>query len=80
MAGRPVELGSYLGAQAHVVGFSERSGAAVHLHPAGPPASTADGSVLRFDTALPDPGSYVMFVQVRVDGFLHTLPLRVQVT
>ena len=44
--GRPVELGSYLGAQAHVVGFSEPTGAAVHLHPAGAPASSAGGSVL----------------------------------
>ena len=34
--------------------------------------------MLRFDTALPDPGSYVLFVQVRVDGFLHTVPLRVR--
>ncbi len=76
--GGPVELGSYLGAQAHVVGFSEVTGAAVHLHPDGPPVTGPDGSVLVFDTSLPEPGGYVMFVQVRVDGFLHTVPLRVQ--
>ena len=36
LGGRPVALGTYLGAQAHVVGFSESDGSVVHLHPTGP--------------------------------------------
>jgi hypothetical protein len=79
VVGHPVTLDSYLAAQAHVVGFHEESGAAVRLHPVGGPVVEESGSVLTFDTELSQPGGYVLFVQVRVDDFLHTVPLRVEV-
>jgi hypothetical protein len=78
--GGPVPLGTYLGAQAHVVGFSETDGSVVHLHPTGPGTPGAGGTQLSFVTELLEPGPYLFYVQVRVDGFLHTVPVRVDVT
>lgn len=73
--GRPVSLGSYLGSYAHVTGFQIRSGAFVHVHPYGDPETTDDGTRLTFHTQYDKPGRYRFFVQVRVDGFLHTIPV-----
>ncbi len=70
-----LNLGTYLGAYAHLTGFEERTGAFVHVHPLGGPTTTADGSELRFHTSFAEPGEYRFFVQVRVDGFVHTMPL-----
>ncbi|WP_210440225.1 hypothetical protein [Nocardioides xinjiangensis] len=78
-AGRPVELGTYLGAYAHVTGFHRETGAMVHLHPLGAPDVTEDGSELTFHAEIPDPGDYRLFAQVRVDGFLHTVPVELTV-
>lgn len=71
----PVTLGSYLGSYAHVTGFQVRTGAFVHVHPDGEPETTDDGTRLSFHTQFETPGRYRFFVQVRVDGFLHTLPV-----
>lgn len=68
-----LNLGSYLGTYAHVTGFEEASGAFVHAHPIGTPETTSEGSELRFHTSFEVPGRYRFFVQVRVDGFVHTV-------
>ncbi|HWM75477.1 MAG TPA: hypothetical protein VNQ53_17140 [Nocardioides sp.] len=73
--GGQVTLGSYLGSYAHVTGFELESGSFVHVHPDGEPEPTDDGSELTFHTEFEKPGSYRFFVQVRVDGFLHTVPV-----
>jgi hypothetical protein len=78
-ARRPVELGTYLGAYAHVTGFHRETGAMVHLHPLGAPEVTQTGSELTFHAEIPDPGDYRLFAQVRVDGFLHTVPVELTV-
>jgi Tol biopolymer transport system component len=78
-ARRPVELGTYLGAYAHVTGFHRETGAMVHLHPLGPPEVTQAGSELTFHAEIPDPGDYRLFAQERVDGFLHTVPVELTV-
>jgi len=78
-AGSPVELGTYLGAYSHVTGFHRESGAMVHLHPLAAPDVTEDGSELTFHAEIPDPGDYRLFAQVRVDGFLHTVPVELTV-
>jgi hypothetical protein len=78
--GRVPGLGTYLGTSAHVTGFHVGSGAAVHMHPLGEPMSAANDGVLTFHTQLPRPGDYVLFVQVVVDDFLHTLPVPVTAT
>ncbi|HSF35103.1 MAG TPA: hypothetical protein VLA70_03260, partial [Nocardioides sp.] len=72
---RPVELGTYLGTYAHVTGFHRETGAMVHLHPLAAPEVTEAGSELTFHTEITDPGDYRLFAQVRVDGFLHTVPV-----
>jgi hypothetical protein len=71
--GRPVKLGAYLGTTGHVTAFHAASGAMTHLHPIGVPAIEHDAAVLTLHTNLTLPGTYVFFVQVRADGFLHTL-------
>ena len=77
--GRPVELGTYLGAYAHVTGFHRDTGAMVHLHPLAAPEVTEAGSELTFHAEIRDPGDYRLFAQVRVDGFLHTVPVELTV-
>ena len=76
---QPVNLGTYLGAYSHVTGFNEETGAMVHLHPLGPPEVTEDGSELTFHAEIEQAGDYRLFVQVRVDGFLHTVPVELTV-
>ena len=78
--GRPVKLGAYLGATAHVTAFHTVAGTMVHLHPVGVPEIKSDASVLTLHTGRIDAGSYVFFVQVRVDGFLHTLRAEARLT
>jgi hypothetical protein len=72
--GRPVKLGTYLGTFAHVTGFHRQSGAVVHMHPLGPEVDDT-GTRLSFHTQFETPGEYICFVQLRVDGFLHTIPV-----
>jgi hypothetical protein len=77
--GRPVPLGTYLGAYSHVTGFHTGTGAMVHLHPLDAPDITTDGSELTFHSDIEQAGDYRLFVQVRVDGFLHTVPVELTV-
>ncbi|GAA1476573.1 hypothetical protein GCM10009623_10190 [Nocardioides aestuarii] len=77
--GEPVRLGTYLGAFGHVTGFHEETGSMVHVHPLDAPSVTEDGSTLTFHTEIEQPGDYRLFVQVRVDGYLHTVPVEVTV-
>ena len=76
---RPVELGTYLGSYSHVTGFHTETGAMVHLHPLDAPEITEAGSGLTFHADIAEPGDYRLFVQVRVDGFLHTVPVELTV-
>ena len=82
--GGPVTLGSYLGTSAHVSGFRTTGSGAddavfVHVHPYGEPEVGDDGTRLTFHTAFEKAGAYRLFVQVRVDGLLHTVPVTVSV-
>jgi hypothetical protein len=78
--GDPVNLGTYLGAYGHVTGFHTGTGAMVHLHPLDAPDLTEDGSGLTFHSDIARAGDYRLFAQVRVDGFLHTVPVELTVT
>jgi hypothetical protein len=78
--GRPVRLDTYLGTWAHVTGFQRDSGAMLHLHPLNAPEVTEDGSRLTFHSEVEQRGDYQLFVQVRIDGFLHTVPVEMTVT
>jgi hypothetical protein len=77
---RPVRLDTYLGTWAHVTGFQRESGAMLHLHPLSAPDVTEDGSRLTFHSEVEEKGDYRLFVQVRIDGFLHTVPVGMNVT
>ncbi len=70
-----VTLGTYLGSYAHVTGFHIKTGAFVHVHPLGEPEITDGATRLTFHTEFEKPGRYRFFVQVRLDGFLHTVPV-----
>lgn len=72
---RPVDPGTYLGTYGHVTGFHRETGAVVHLHPLAAPEVTEAGATLTFHTEIEDPGDYRFFVQVRVDDYLHTVPV-----
>jgi hypothetical protein len=76
-AGGYPRLGQYLGTSAHLTGFRVDTGEAVHMHPLGTPTPADDAVELTFHSMLPRAGDYVLFLQVSVDGFLHTLPLAV---
>jgi len=78
-ADRPVLLGTYLGTYGHVTGFHRETGRMLHMHPLTAPDVTEDGSALEFHTEITEPGDYRLFVQVRVDGFLHSVPVDVEV-
>ncbi len=77
--GAPVTLGTYLGTSAHVSGFRvggpPSDGVFVHVHPYGEPEVADDGTRLTFHTTFERAGDYRLFVQVRVDGLLHTVPV-----
>jgi hypothetical protein len=73
-------LGTYLGSSAHLTGFHVGTGSAVHMHPRGASQVTTDGVELVFEAELPLRGRYLLFLQVRVDDFLHTVRLPVSVT
>lgn len=77
--GRPVKLGTYLGVFAHVTAFHVGSGSIVHMHPIGSPEIHDDGTVVALHTEFEKPGDYLAFVQVRVDGLIHTLPVALDV-
>lgn len=75
MQGQPVQLDTYLGTYAHLTAFHVETGALVHMHPLGRPEIDDDGARLDFHSAFVEPGDYRLFVQVRVDGYLHTIPV-----
>ncbi len=77
--GRPVRLATYLATYGHVTGFHRETGAMLHMHPLTAPDVTEDGSSLDFHTEIEDAGDYRLFVQVRVDGFLHTVPVDIAI-
>ncbi|TQL67889.1 hypothetical protein FB381_1777 [Nocardioides albertanoniae] len=78
-AGKPVNLGTYLGVYAHVTAFSRETGEVIHLHPLGGPENGKNGTRLGIHVKPPKAGDYVFFVQARVDGMVHTLRLPVTV-
>lgn len=78
--GRPLQLGSYLGTAAHVTGFALEGGRFIHVHPYGEPEQTDDGTRLTFHTTFEQAGDYRLFVQVRVGGFVHTVPVTATVS
>ncbi|HYF26706.1 MAG TPA: hypothetical protein VD931_13280 [Baekduia sp.] len=66
------ELEPYLGAKGHLVTLRAADLAFLHTHP--------DGDQLAFDTELPSPGAYRVWVQFQLDGRVHTAAFTQEVT
>ncbi|MBO0870537.1 MAG: hypothetical protein J2P15_18435 [Micromonosporaceae bacterium] len=67
-AGAPVTPQPYLGAYGHLVVLRQADLGYLHIHPE---PALVDGRV-KFWLALPGPGSYRMYAQLRVAGVVHT--------
>lgn len=90
--GRPAEFGPYFGAIAHAIFFREGDLTYFHTHVCGEVAECTTGvsgkaagddvrpGRLNVGMVLPSPGTWRLFLQVRVDGRVITVPytLRVQ--
>lgn len=70
-AGRPVHVQPYLGAGGHLVALREGDLAFLHVHP----SDHAGGhpGAISFETTLPTPGRYRLFLQFRHAGRVHTV-------
>lgn len=72
--GRPVETEPYLGAGGHLVALREGDLAFLHVHPeehAGD--GHGDAEPIAFETTLPTPGRYRLFLQFRHHGRIQTV-------
>lgn len=70
--GRPVTPEPHLGARGHLVALREGDLAFLHVHPAA-----QDGA--SFAVTFPSPGSYRLFLQLRVDGRVRTAAFTLEV-
>lgn len=76
--GEPVTtIEPYLGAAGHLVALREGDLAYLHVHPEGeaPTAAKPGGPEIDFVTTAPTPGRYLLYLDVKVDGQVHTAPL-----
>lgn len=73
--GRPVtSLEPYLGAFGHLVALREGDLAYLHVHAEGVepgPGETA-GPAIGFETEAPSPGRYLLYLDFKIDGRVHT--------
>lgn len=74
-AGKPVEVGRYLGARGHLVVLREGDLAYLHAHPVGD-----DPRRIVFETPFPSDGRYRLFLQYRAAGAIHTAEFTQDVT
>ncbi len=73
--GTPVALQPYLGSYGHLTMLRETDLGYLHIHPE---PALADGAV-KFWVAAPSAGTYRMYLDVQVDGVVHTATLTVTV-
>lgn len=73
--GRPVTtVQPYLGAFGHLVALREGDLAFLHVHPEGdePAAEALSGPEIEFAAEAPTPGRYLLYLDFRVDGAVHS--------
>jgi hypothetical protein len=74
--GKPVAVEPYLGAGGHLVALREADLAYLHVHPTGEAPSgrygAASSQSIAFATEFPSRGRYVLFLQFKHDGRVHT--------
>ncbi|OBB24717.1 hypothetical protein A5792_29715 [Mycolicibacterium peregrinum] len=74
-AGRPVQtLEPYLGAYGHLVALRTGDLGYLHVHPMGEPGDgiTQPGPDIEFMAAAPTDGTYLLYLDFKVDGRVHT--------
>lgn len=74
--GEPVELEPYLGADGHLVALREGDLAYLHVHP-----EHVDGhepGTVSFAAEVPSAGAYLLYLDVQIDGEVHTAAFRVE--
>jgi hypothetical protein len=77
-----VPLEPVMGAFAHVVAFDPERNGFAHLHPlAGDPLAPPDATapVLAFRVTIPQPGRYIVWAQVRMEGRDRFAPFSLEV-
>ncbi|MCX6936694.1 MAG: hypothetical protein NTU80_02165 [Verrucomicrobia bacterium] len=86
LAGGAVPLSLVMDAYAHLVAFDERRSGFAHLHPRGDAPGDYRVSIpdaraprLTFDLMIPEPGHYVVWAQVNLQGGEHFLPFALEV-
>ncbi|MFD4421233.1 heavy-metal-associated domain-containing protein [Agromyces sp. NPDC058484] len=75
--GEPVTtLEPYLGAYGHLVALRDGDLAYLHVHPMGEPADgeTEPGPEITFMAQAPTPGRYLLYLDLQLDGRVHSLP------
>ncbi|MEX2291072.1 MAG: hypothetical protein WD794_12205 [Mycobacteriales bacterium] len=71
--GTPVVPQPYLGARGHLVAFRAGDLAYTHVHPA-----REEGATTTYAAQLPGPGSYRLFLELRVDDVVRTVPFTLE--
>ncbi|WP_101297822.1 hypothetical protein [Halegenticoccus soli] len=69
-------LEPYLGAHGHLVALREGDLAYLHVHPE---ETDPESGIVRFETAFPTAGRYRLFLQVKPEGRLITVPFDVRI-
>ncbi|RNB46920.1 hypothetical protein EDM22_13045 [Agromyces tardus] len=75
--GEPVTtLEPYLGAYGHLVALRDGDLAYLHVHPMGEPddGETEPGPGITFMAEAPTPGRYLLYLDLQLDGTVHSLP------
>ncbi|MFH1499014.1 MAG: hypothetical protein ABII82_14450 [Verrucomicrobiota bacterium] len=82
--GGPVKLEPVMDAYAHLVAFDRDRGGFAHLHPQAldplQPPEDPRAPQLEFTLTIPEPGLYVIWAQIQIDGAEHFTPFWFEVT
>lgn len=70
--GKPAELGTYLGAYAHVSAFNAMTMATAHIHPKQQPGDPLPDDALTMHTQFDQRGEHRVFIEFRAGGKVHT--------
>lgn len=71
--GTPVVPQPYLGARGHLAAFRAGDLAYAHVHP-----TDEDGATTTYAAPLPGPGTYRLFLELRVDDVVRTVPFTLE--
>lgn len=76
VSGKPLKMGKYLGAPAHIIVVPETADSILHVHP----LEGSDSDKMTFHTNFPTPGSYRIWVEFKEGGVVKRASMGVAVT